>query len=59
MIADIKKVGTNYQAIFSRKLLHSVEDVWTMFTENEKLKQWFDELCVGKLREGGYFKLRI
>ncbi|GIO61708.1 SRPBCC family protein [Paenibacillus cineris] len=38
---------------FVRHLKHPVEKVWAALTENDQLKQWFAELRVEDLREGG------
>lgn len=53
MLATIQKSGTGYIARFERLLNHSVENVWSMLTDNEKLKKWFSELRVEDLRKGG------
>ena len=39
-----------------RELAHAVEMVWSELTDNEKLSQWFSELRVEDLREGGMIK---
>ncbi|MBS4210043.1 SRPBCC family protein [Bacillus sp. FJAT-50079] len=54
MIANIQRVESNVLATFERHLNHSIEDVWAMLTDNEKLKQWFAELRVEELRKGGF-----
>ena len=56
MIAHIEKVENGYSARFERHLHHSVEEVWSWLTENEKLSKWFIELSVDDLREGGIIK---
>lgn len=56
MLAILEKVESGYRAIFERHLNHSVDQVWSMLTENEKLAAWFTELKVDELREGGYIK---
>lgn len=56
MLARIQKVENGYSAIFERNLRHSIEDVWSYLTDNEKLPKWFPELSVSDLREGGYIK---
>src|SRR5690625_1060056 len=56
MIAILNQVENGYTATFERHLLHSVNQVWAMLTENEKLKEWFSELSVDDLREGGVIK---
>ena len=56
MIAVISQVESGYTAQFERHLKHSVEQVWAMLTENEKLEKWFSELRIDDLREGGFIK---
>lgn len=56
MIAAIEKAGNGCTARFERHLKHSAEEVWAWLTENEKLAQWFKELRVGELREGGFMR---
>ncbi|ETI69955.1 SRPBCC family protein [Neobacillus vireti] len=56
MIAKIEKKEIGCIARFERHLEHSVEEVWSWLTENEKLAQWFNELQVGELREGGFMR---
>jgi uncharacterized protein YndB with AHSA1/START domain len=56
MIATIQKENTIYTARFERHFHHSVEEVWSMLTDNEKLQQWFNELEVADLRIGGLIK---
>lgn len=53
MLARIEKENNIYTVTFERTIKHSVEEVWAMLTENEKLNLWFDELKVEDLREGG------
>ncbi|MEH7178721.1 SRPBCC family protein [Neobacillus vireti] len=56
MIARIEKVENGYSAIYKRHLKHSVAEVWSYLTDNEKLPKWFSELRVDELREGGVIK---
>lgn len=56
MIATLNQVENGYTVTFERHLSHSVERVWAMLTENEKLKEWFSELRIDELREGGLIK---
>ncbi|MNH93924.1 hypothetical protein D3C73_465340 [compost metagenome] len=56
MLAVIQQVENGYTARFERHLKHSVEQVWSWLTENDKLVQWFSELRVEELREGGVIK---
>lgn len=53
MMADIKKVDEGYRASMTLTLASSPENVWNMFMDNEKLKEWFDELTMYDPREGG------
>lgn len=53
MLADIRIDEGGYIACFTRHFSHSTAVVWSYLTDNEKLKQWFSELQVDKLREGG------
>lgn len=56
MLANIQQAQQGYIARFERTLGHSVEEVWSWLTENEKLAQWFSELRVDNLRTGGVIK---
>ncbi|WP_336775853.1 SRPBCC family protein [Paenibacillus sp. MMO-58] len=59
MLAAIAKEGTGYTVTFERRLNHSKEDVWSYFTDNEKLPKWFSELRVEDLREGGHLSFNM
>lgn len=48
----MQKVENGYIARFERNIKHSVEKVWALLTENDKLAKWFSELSVDDLREG-------
>lgn len=52
-LALVQKDPNGTTVRFERHLKHSVEKVWSSLTENDKLKQWFPELRVEDLREGG------
>ncbi|MEI4771248.1 SRPBCC family protein [Psychrobacillus sp. FJAT-51614] len=56
MIATVQKENGIYTVRYERHFQHSVEDVWAMLTDNEKLQQWFTELEVVDLRKGGLIK---
>ena len=56
MIATIQKENESYTALYERHLKHSVEEVWSMLTNNEKLQQWFSELRIADLRKDGLVK---
>lgn len=56
MLAVIKQEEQGYVARFERRYRHTVEQVWSMLTANERLAEWFPELRVESLREGGALK---
>ncbi|MFD0712807.1 SRPBCC family protein [Paenibacillus sp. GCM10027626] len=56
MLATIEQKEENYIVRFERRWDYPVEQVWAWLTENEKLVQWFPELQIEELREGGYLK---
>ncbi|MGG4553426.1 SRPBCC family protein [Paenibacillus humicus] len=56
MLADIRQAPLGYTACFERRLAHSAQEVWSWLTENDKLGQWFPELRIDDLREGGAVK---
>ncbi|MBA9026006.1 SRPBCC family protein [Peribacillus huizhouensis] len=56
MLAKLKKGEHGYIARFERHVKHSVEKVWAMLTENDKLAAWFSELRIDELRKGGIIK---
>jgi uncharacterized protein YndB with AHSA1/START domain len=56
MLAVIKKVENGFLAQFERHFKHSVEEVWSYLTENDKLAKWFSELRIDELRQGGFIK---
>ncbi|KMY51507.1 SRPBCC family protein [Peribacillus loiseleuriae] len=56
MLANLKKGEHGYIARFERYEEHSVEKVWSMLTENDKLATWFSELRIDELRKGGIIK---
>lgn len=56
MLANLQKGEHGYIARFERYEKHSVEKVWSMLTENEKLATWFSELRIDELRKGGIIK---
>nr|WP_309098762.1 SRPBCC family protein [Fredinandcohnia onubensis] len=53
MLATLEKNESNYIATFERHFSHSVDEVWAMLTENDKLQTWFSELKVDGLQKGG------
>jgi uncharacterized protein YndB with AHSA1/START domain len=56
MLALIEKVENGHTARFERHFKHSVEEVWSWLTDNDKLPKWFSELRVDELRKGGVIK---
>lgn len=59
MLASINKSGMGYKAQFDRPLAHSVDEVWAVITENDKLKKWMHNLEVVDLRENGIIKFNM
>jgi len=53
MLATIQRQQNNYVVKFNRPLTHSVEAVWTVLTENEKLQKWMNNLEIIDLRKNG------
>lgn len=53
MRAEIIQDAHGYTATFVRMLSHQPQRVWAMLTDNEKLRQWFTELSIESLAEGG------
>ncbi|MEH7387189.1 SRPBCC family protein [Bacillus sp. JJ1521] len=53
MLATLTKKESNYIATFERHYPHSIDKVWGMLTDNDKLPTWFPELKVDELRKGG------
>lgn len=52
----MKQTSDGYEARFERHWPFAPEQVWSWLTDNAKLKQWFSELSVDDLREGGAYK---
>ncbi|MCR2822214.1 SRPBCC family protein [Lederbergia panacisoli] len=59
MLAKLLKTERGYLAQFNRFLNHPVGNVWGMLTDNDKLPQWFSELRVKDLREGGAYTFNM
>lgn len=59
MLATIQKQQNNYVVKFNRPLSHSVDAVWAVLTENEKLQKWMNNLEIIDLRKNGkiYFNM--
>ncbi|REK71913.1 SRPBCC family protein [Paenibacillus paeoniae] len=56
MLAVLRQAQGKYIARFERQLKHAVEKAWATLTDNDQLKEWFPELHVDDLREGGVIK---
>jgi uncharacterized protein YndB with AHSA1/START domain len=56
VLAVIEKVEGGYIARYDRPLKHSVEKVWAVLTENDKLAKWMPNLQVEDLRKDGTIK---
>ncbi|MFJ6209086.1 SRPBCC domain-containing protein [Lysinibacillus sp. NPDC092081] len=53
MLATIQKQQNSYVVKFNRPLSHSVDAVWAVLTENEKLQKWMNNLEIIDLRKNG------
>ncbi|MFE0560352.1 SRPBCC family protein [Paenibacillus sp. NPDC058910] len=53
MLAVVQQDEFGTSVRFERRLKHSAEKVWSYLTDNDKLTQWFSELKVEDLRQGG------
>lgn len=53
MIAIIEQTKDGYTARMERSWMHSVQNVWSMLTDNDKLAKWFVELRIEELAVGG------
>ncbi|WP_010676679.1 SRPBCC family protein [Bacillus timonensis] len=54
MLATLTKSEPDYIATFERHYPHSIDEVWAMLTDNDKLPTWFPELKIDELRKGGH-----
>lgn len=54
MRAEITQQAEGYRASFDRELTHSPIQVWQMLADNSRLKEWFEELQIGKSGKGGH-----
>jgi Uncharacterized conserved protein len=59
MLATISQDGIGYTVTFERRLNHPKEEVWSYFTDNDKLPKWFSELRAEDLREGGHLSFNM
>ncbi|MEB2300155.1 SRPBCC family protein [Lysinibacillus xylanilyticus] len=53
MLATIQKQQNSSIVKFNRPLSHSVDAVWAVLTENEKLQKWMNNLEIIDLRKNG------
>ncbi|UOB81418.1 SRPBCC family protein [Bacillus sp. ZJS3] len=56
MIAEIQKVTDGYIVKFERQFPYKIEEVWSVLTENSKLKKWMSNLQIESLKTGGIIK---
>lgn len=56
MIAEIEKVTDEYIVKFERQFSYTIEEVWSVLTENSKLKKWMSNLQIESLKTGGIIK---
>lgn len=56
MIAEIKKQTAGYIVKFERQFPYTIEEVWSVLTENSKLKKWMPNLQIENLKTDGIIK---
>ncbi|RGO20807.1 activator of Hsp90 ATPase 1 family protein [Bacillus cereus] len=56
MIAEIGKLTNGYIVKFERHFSYSIEEVWSVLTENGKLKKWMSNLQIESLKTNGVIK---
>ncbi|CAH2465908.1 MULTISPECIES: SRPBCC family protein [Bacillus cereus group] len=56
MIAIIEKQNNEYLVQFDRHLPFTIEEVWSVLTDNNKLKKWMSNLQIEDLKTGGIIK---
>ncbi|MED0827077.1 SRPBCC family protein [Bacillus pacificus] len=56
MLAVIEKQGNEYVVQFERYFSYSIEEVWSVLTENSDLKKWMSNLQIESLKTGGIIK---
>ncbi|ARX66435.1 MULTISPECIES: SRPBCC family protein [Bacillus cereus group] len=56
MIAEIGKLNDGYIVKFERQFPYTAEEVWSVLTENSKLKKWMSNLQIESLKTGGIIK---
>ncbi|MED0943446.1 SRPBCC family protein [Bacillus mycoides] len=56
MLAQIEKQPDGYIIKFERQFPNTIEEVWSVLTENSKLKKWMSNLQIENLKTGGIIK---
>ncbi|PGM90053.1 SRPBCC family protein [Bacillus cereus] len=56
MLAQIEKQTDGYIIKFERQFPYTIEEVWSILTENSKLKKWMSNLQIEDLKTGGIIK---
>lgn len=56
MLAQIEKQADGYIIKFERQFPNTIEEVWSVLTENSKLKKWMSNLQIENLKTGGIIK---
>lgn len=56
MIAEIRKLTDGYIVKFERQFPYTAEEVWSVLTENSKLKKWMPNLQIESLKTAGIIK---
>ncbi|QWU45270.1 SRPBCC family protein [Bacillus sp. NP247] len=56
MLAEIEKQSNGYIVKFERQFPYTIEEVWSVLTENSKLKKWMSNLQIENLKTGGMIK---
>lgn len=51
MLAVIDKQNNEYVVQFDRHFSYSIEEVWSVLTENSKLKKWMSNLQIESLKQ--------
>ncbi|EJR54744.1 hypothetical protein IIM_01684 [Bacillus cereus VD107] len=56
MLAVIEKQNNEYVVQFDRHFPYTIEEVWSVLTDNNKLKKWMSNLQIEDLSTGGIIK---
>ncbi|MED0973301.1 MULTISPECIES: SRPBCC family protein [Bacillus cereus group] len=56
MLAVINKQSNEYVVQFDRHFPYTIEEVWSVLTDNNKLKKWMSNLQIEDLCTGGIIK---